>query len=77
MYPKEMANVQVVVEVGYMHIMQDFRMFLISIIIAMKCLQRSGKAVYVFRNHDGTALSSVDGIWRCVIPDSNGREQTK
>ena len=40
-------------------------------------VKRSGKAVYVFRNHDGTALSSVDGIWRCVIPDSNGREQTK
>ena len=40
-------------------------------------VKRSGRAVYVFRNRDGTELSSVDGIWRCVIPDSNGREQTK
>ena len=40
-------------------------------------VKRSGRAVYVFRNHDGTELSNVDGIWRCVIPDSNGREQTK
>ena len=40
-------------------------------------VKRSGRAVYVFRNHNGTELSSVDGIWRCVIPDSNGREHTK
>ena len=40
-------------------------------------VKRSGRAVYVFRNRDGTELSNVDGIWRCVIPDSNGREQTR
>ena len=40
-------------------------------------VKRSGRAVYVFRNHDGTELSIFDGIWRCVIPDSNGRKQTK
>ena len=40
-------------------------------------VQRSGRAVYVFRKRDGTSLSSVDGIWRCVIPDSSGIEQTK
>ena len=40
-------------------------------------VKRNGRAVYVFRNRDGTGLSGVDGIWRCVIPDSSGIERTK
>ena len=40
-------------------------------------VKRNGNAVYVFRNRDGTGLSGVDGIWRCVIPDSSGIERTK
>ena len=40
-------------------------------------VKRNGRAVYVFRNRNGTGLSEVDGIWRCVIPDSSGIERTK
>ena len=40
-------------------------------------VKRNGRAVYVFRNRDGTGLSGVDGIWQCVIPDSSGIERTK
>ena len=42
-------------------------------------ITRNGSAVYVFRNSesDNNRLHLVNGIWRCVIPDSNGTEQTK
>ena len=40
-------------------------------------ISRSENAVYVFRNRDENQLFVIDGIWRCVIPDSRGREQTK
>ena len=41
-------------------------------------ITRSGRAVYVFRNSaDNNRLDVINGIWRCVIPDSSGREQTK
>ena len=42
-------------------------------------ITRSGRAVYVFRNSesDNNRLYVINGIWRCVIPDSSGREQTK
>ena len=42
-------------------------------------ITRYGSAVYVFRNResDNNRLYVTNGIWRCVIPDSGGREQTK
>ena len=42
-------------------------------------IKRNGRAVYVFRNResDNNRLYLINGIWRCVIPDSGGREQTK
>ena len=42
-------------------------------------ISRSGRAVYVFRNResDNNRLYLFNGIWRCVIPDSSGTEQTK
>ena len=39
-------------------------------------ITRNGNAVYVFRNKM-SAPAAADGIWRCVIPDSSGTEQTK
>ena len=42
-------------------------------------ITRNGRAVYVFRNSesDNNRLYLINGIWRCVIPDSSGTEQTK
>ena len=42
-------------------------------------ITRNGRAVYVFRNResDNNRLYLINGIWRCVIPDSSGTEQTK
>ena len=41
-------------------------------------IKRSGNAVYLVRNHyNQTRISVSNGIWRCVIPDVNGTEQTK
>ena len=45
-------------------------------------IRRQESAVYLFRNREETysgksALSVHDGIWRCVIPDSRGQQQTK
>ena len=45
-------------------------------------IRRQENAVYLFRNREETyseksALSVHDGIWRCVIPDSRGKQQTK
>ena len=42
-------------------------------------ITRNGRAVYVFRNKesDNNRLYLINGIWRCVIPDSSGTEQTK
>ena len=42
-------------------------------------ITRSGSAVYVFRNSESNNNRHhlVNGIWRCMIPDSSGREQTK
>ena len=41
-------------------------------------IRRIGRAVRVFRNSNSQHLLSVaDGIWRCVIPDSSGREQIR
>ena len=39
-------------------------------------ITRNGNAVYVFRNKVSAPVI-IDGIWRCVIPDSSGTEQTK
>ena len=45
-------------------------------------IRREESAVYLFRNLEETptwkeALSIHVGIWRCVIPDSRGQQQTK
>ena len=41
-------------------------------------IKRHGNAVYMFRNHlNRIELSHEDGIWRCIIPDARGTEQTK
>ena len=41
-------------------------------------IKRNGSAVYLLHNHmDQSMLSRADGIWRCIIPDSSGRERTK